>query len=238
MQNTKLIFITLIVSFVLYLGFEISAGKINFGSAFWSDTLSNRITTNKAINLRPGDSLYYNGNVVTSGSGTSIDTNKYLSIYRLDTANIGFLSQPNSWTTSNEFSSINISEGLANIGTTVLADATINDNMSVAGYTILGSSGPSIQQKLIRFYIDSLGHPEKRPHGLLDYKKIIGLQGILFHDTTGTTVRIFNWGYAASTPMATGSTLYADTTNITYYVPANSTALLGDTMRVLITYEQ
>lgn len=85
MKNYKLIIYSLIASAVLYLGFEITGVKINFGSAWWQDTLSNRITTNKAINLRPGDSLYYNGNVVTSGTESGGDV--YLSNNQVFTGN-------------------------------------------------------------------------------------------------------------------------------------------------------
>ena len=243
MKSNKTIWLSLIAAFILYVGFEITYGKVNFGSAFWSDTLSNRITTNKAINLRPGDSLYYNGNVVTSGSGTSIDTNKYLSIYRLDTSNIGFLNQGNSWTALNEFTSISISTNLENIGTTTLADATISGNADISGnnsttgFTQLGNTGPYIKQKLVRGYISAVGTFLNIPHGLTDYKMIRSLAFTLLRDTTGTTQRVYHLGYNAATPLTTGTVLIADTTDIKYYPPLTATALIGDSVRVLITYE-
>lgn len=43
--------------------------RIPFGSSYWKDSLVDAISTNKSIKLGTGDSLYYNGVVVTSGTG-------------------------------------------------------------------------------------------------------------------------------------------------------------------------
>lgn len=48
--------------------------RIPFGSSYWKDSLTNGISTNKdiyshSIRMNVGDSLYYNGVVVTSGTG-------------------------------------------------------------------------------------------------------------------------------------------------------------------------
>lgn len=43
--------------------------RIPFGEAYWKDSLTNGIVTNKSIRMQPGDSLYYNGVTVTSGTG-------------------------------------------------------------------------------------------------------------------------------------------------------------------------
>ncbi len=43
--------------------------RIPFGSSYWKDSLNDAISTNKSIKLGSGDSLYYNGVVVTSGTG-------------------------------------------------------------------------------------------------------------------------------------------------------------------------
>lgn len=43
--------------------------RLPFGSAYWKDSLVNGISTNKSIYLQSGDSIYYNGTVVTSGTG-------------------------------------------------------------------------------------------------------------------------------------------------------------------------
>lgn len=288
MKTYKTLILAILVSVVLYLGFEISQGKVSFGSAWWSDTLSNRITTNKAINLRPGDSLYYNGNVVTSGSGTSIDTNKYLSIYRLDTSNIGFLSQANTWTKTNQFPYVIVNDSLNTNGMRTLADIYLEDGISLVwnvstavsisgqinqliysanthtyktdygnnlasldsatgltltgdatinGYAQVGASAPKIAMKLVRGLIDTLGADTKMYHGLSDYRRIVAMNFILIRDTSGTTSKIFTLGYNGSTQLNIGNVLYSDTTHIRYYCPTNSTALNGDSIKVLITYE-
>lgn len=43
--------------------------KINFGESWFKDSLPNGIVPNKSIRMQPNDSLYYNGVVVTSGTG-------------------------------------------------------------------------------------------------------------------------------------------------------------------------
>jgi len=43
--------------------------KINFGGAWFKDSLPNGIVPNKSIRMQPGDTLYYNGVPVTSGTG-------------------------------------------------------------------------------------------------------------------------------------------------------------------------
>ena len=43
--------------------------RIPFGSSYWKDSLVDAISTNKSIKLGTGDSIYYNGVVVTSGTG-------------------------------------------------------------------------------------------------------------------------------------------------------------------------
>jgi hypothetical protein len=65
-----LILLMVILIFTFNVNELISLGqRIPFGSSYWKDSLSDAISTNKSIKLGTGDSLYYNGVVVTSGTG-------------------------------------------------------------------------------------------------------------------------------------------------------------------------
>lgn len=238
MKNTKLILTTIIISFLLYLGFEISAGKINFGTAWWSDTLSNRITTNKSINLRPGDSLYYNGNVVTSGTGTNIDTNKYLSIYRLDTSKLGFLNQGNQWTEMNEYENITVTNSLENIGQTVLMEVTIS-GIATFGDDIepqwVKNHSPHSElsytkEKVLKFKAPAANSSVTLAHGVTDWHSIVFYQVSIKDDTTNVLVHEGGW----YTPW--GFYTKVDTTNITVTIPSTSYSIANDSGYVYLIY--
>ncbi len=115
---------------------------------------------------------------------------------------------------------------------------TINADLEINGFSKIGQDATYVATKLVRGYISSAGAFVTMAHGLADYKKITGLQFTLLRDTTGTTDRILSLGYNASTPLSVGFVLSADTTNIRYYVSNTSTALIGDSVRVRITYEK
>lgn len=195
MKNNRIILLSIFTAFILYLGFEISAGKINFGSAWWSDTLSNRITTNKAINLRPGDSLYYNGNVVTSGSGTSIDTSKYYSVYRLDTANIfyrrdtikiGYLAKSQTWTGSNTFSGLTYTGTIETGNTTVTGDLSVMSNSTFNGYNDFGNTGNFEKMIIVKGKLGtSSAGSTNIAHGFSgnDYLRITNFDCVVRNDT-------------------------------------------------------
>lgn len=185
-------------------------------------------------------------------AGSAIDTNHYYSIYRLDTANIfyrrdttklGYLAKSQTWTGSNTFSGLTYTGTIETGNTTVTGDLTVStgssdlQDLSVT-YLKQGADATYVATKVVRGKITSVGGYLLMAHGLLDYKKIIGMQFTLLRDTTGTTDRVFHLGYNASTPMAVGNILTADTTNVRYYVSPTSTALIDDSVRVLITFQQ
>lgn len=175
MKNNKIILLSILTALILYLGFQISAGKVNFGSAWWSDTLSNRITTNKAINLRPGDSLYYNGNVVTSGSGTSIDTTK-----------ISYLAKDETHTGEKTFS------GIVNMGTVTTGNTTVTgtfdatDNTVFSGYNDFGNTGNFEKMIIVKGKLgtSSVGSTNIA-HGFTgnDYLRITNFDCVVRNDT-------------------------------------------------------
>lgn len=122
-------------------------------------------------------------------------------------------------------------------GQTTLSNTLINDDLEISGYTKIGQDATYVATKLVRGYISATGYLTM-PHGLLDYKQIRDLQFTLLRDTTGTTERVYGLGFNGSTQLAVGLILTADTTNIRYYVSPTSTALIGDSVRVLITYQK
>lgn len=140
-------------------------------------------------------------------------------------------------------SEINASNTISNSsGITILYDLTVNNNTDVqditTAYLKQGADATYVATKTVRGKITTAGAFLNMPHGLTDYKKIRSMQFTLLRDTTGSTNRVFCLGYNASTQLSTGTVLTADTTNIIYYVPANSTALIDDSVRVLLTYEK
>lgn len=190
-----------------------------------------------------------NGTPIAS---SAIDTNKYHSIYRLDTANLfyrrdttklGYLAKSQTWTGSNTFSGLTYTGTIETGNTTVTGDLTVSTGSSdlqdlAVTYLKQGADATYVATKLVRGKITAVGGYLTMAHGLVDYKKIIGMQFTLLRDTTGTTDRVFHLGYNAAVPMSTGTILTADTTNIRYYISPNSTALIDDSVRVLITYTQ
>lgn len=190
-----------------------------------------------------------NGTPIAS---TAIDTNKYYSIYRLDTANLfyrrdttklGYLAKSQTWTGSNTFSGLTYTGTIETGNTTVTGDLTVSTGSSdlqdlAVTYLKQGADATYVATKIVKGKITSVGGYLVMPHGLLDYKKIIGMQFTLLRDTTGTTDRVFHLGYNAAVPMSTGTILTADTTNIRYYISPNSTALIDDSVRVLLTFQQ
>ncbi len=95
--------------------------RIPFGEAYWKDSLTNGIVTNKSIRMQPGDSLYYNGVTVTSGTGGG-------GISGSD--NITF-SGVNTFTHKNTFSDTLKADGLS-----LIDNARITSNLNVTGDVI------------------------------------------------------------------------------------------------------
>jgi len=69
-MKNKFKYIVIPCIFVISVIFLAAYGtKITFGEAWFKDSLSNGIVPNKSIRMQPGDTLYYNGVPVTSGTG-------------------------------------------------------------------------------------------------------------------------------------------------------------------------
>lgn len=69
-MKNKFKYIVIPCIFVISVIFLAAYGtKINFGGAWFKDSLPNGIVPNKSIRMQPGDTLYYNGVPVTSGTG-------------------------------------------------------------------------------------------------------------------------------------------------------------------------
>lgn len=227
MKNNKIILLSILTALILYLGFEISAGKVHFGSAWWSDTLSTRITTNKAINLRPGDSLYYNGNVVTAGQS-------------IDTSNVGFLNQTNIWTEINEYENVSISTSLENIGTTTLVDATITGTLDASGDLVPGwtknqSSHTELsyfKEKALKFKAPAVSGFTTVAHGVSSWRNIVEYHCIVKDDTTSRSYMPGNW-YATA-----GGAVYCRVDGANMRVELGSTAygLANDSGYIYIKY--
>lgn len=95
--------------------------KINFGESWFKDSLPNGIVPNKSIRMQPNDSLYYNGVVVTSGTGGG-------GIAASDNTTF---SGNNTFTNGNTFS-----DSLRADGYTLISDANITTNLRVTGDVI------------------------------------------------------------------------------------------------------
>lgn len=140
-------------------------------------------------------------------------------------------------------SEINASNTISNSsGITMLYDLTVNNTTDVqelsSTYIKQGVDATYVATKTVKGKITATNAYVNMPHGLVNYKKIIGLQLTILRDTTGTTNKVLSMGYNMATPMNVGSNLSADTTNVIYYVLLTSTALIDDSVKVLITYEK
>ena len=93
--------------------------RIPFGSSYWKDSLADAISTNKSIKLGTGDSIYYNGVVVTSGSGGGGDV--------VASAN-NILTGNNTFSNGNTFS-----DSLRANGYSLIDDAKITSYLRVTG---------------------------------------------------------------------------------------------------------
>ena len=121
-MNNKLKYIVIPCILVISILFLAAYGtKITFGGAWFKDSLSNGIVPNKSIRMQPGDSLYYNGVTVTSGTGGG-------GISGSD--NITF-SGVNTFTHKNTFSDTLKADGLS-----LIDNARITSDLNVTGDVI------------------------------------------------------------------------------------------------------
>jgi len=205
---------------------------LNFskGDTTWIKTIDNNVLSfgannDTALNVNTDNSVRFYESIDVDNSVNTLDLNM--------TGQLTNMGGNTTLSTLETYGAVNLND-VVNIA----EKTTINADLEINGFSKIGQDATYVATKLVRGYISSAGAFVTMAHGLADYKKITGLQFTLLRDTTGTTDRILSLGYNASTPLSVGFVLSADTTNIRYYVSNTSTALIGDSVRVRITYEK
>jgi len=205
---------------------------LNFlkGDTTWIHTIDNNVLSfgannDTALNVNTDNSVRFYESIDVDNSVNTLDLNM--------TGQLTNMGGNTTLSTLETYGAVNLND-VVNIA----EKTTINADLEINGFSKIGQDATYVATKLVRGYISSAGAFVTMAHGLADYKKITGLQFTLLRDTTGTTDRILSLGYNASTPLSVGFVLSADTTNIRYYVSNTSTALIGDSVRVRITYEK
>ena len=232
MTNNKLyiffgIFITLFfLALAGFSGGDIGAGRLRIGTAYINDSTSGFITINKG--------LIANGDYRVTGNIELDATNKVLwqsSAYGdalYINGNGGEISY--SATTHKFF-------GLGGVGEMFSIDSATATNTNT-NFTKLGSGAPAIKQVLLTGIVPAVGGTLNMAHGIADYNKIIGINYVVRDDSLTRTLPA---GYNVTTGLSVGFNVYAGSTNVTYITPSGgggSVNLVGDTIKVVVTYTQ
>jgi len=240
MTNNKLyiffgIFITLFfLALAGFSGGDIGTGRLRIGTAYINDSTSGILTINKGLRIngdfttKSGDGIYANGDIfMTNG------------IYRFGdvTAEYGQTGISGSNTngeilyTGNQHNFWNNSAEMFSIDSATATNTNTN-------FTKLGSGAPAIKQVLLTGIVPAVGGTLNIAHGISDYNKIISINYAVRDDSLTRTLPA---GYNVTTGLGVGFNIYAGSTNVTYVTPSaggGSVNLVGDTIKVLITYIQ
>lgn len=231
-----IIFLFVVLTFTGFSVKEINdiAAQWRLGEAYLKDTLSGSFVTGR-LWLR--DSLTTN-NLNVRGNMTMADAS-YLQWDAADALYISgqinellFYANTHTFNTQygNRIAALDSATGLY-----VDNGNIVNDN-----FTQLGSSSPLIKAKLLRHTtkVTAVNNYYHVLHGISDIEKIISFNLYILRDTTAETMAILPVSYNFSTPLAVGSVYFVNDSAVTWLCPANSTALVGDSIRVMLFYIQ
>jgi hypothetical protein len=165
------------------------------------------------------DALYVTSNIVNNGL-TQTDT---LSV--IQGVNVG--------------GAMNVATTLTSNKVTVTDSSGFGNDVTISGFTQLGSSGPAVKQKLITGLSATGNATVTFAHGLSFYK-IIGSTIWLRNDTAGTNSYFTapKWIIAPQTSFSNEVLYYAglDGTNCWARFPVGAVSTRGDSLFFLITY--
>lgn len=239
-MKNKTFFLTILASVILILGFEISAGRIRFGAAYWNDSTTSIITGNKnaLINgqIIARDSIDAGAQLSTDAIffntlGGVINFGGYNSYIQEDVNKLYYATTTHKFTTPT--------------GTDLL---TIDSANGFSRYEPgLGWGGNLVKTKLVKFATTSGSLPAwiASAHGLTG-SKIINATCFIKADTTG-------WNISGSSsnndnyfpprcPLTAAGTydFMFDEANVLIYLASTATAIRNntDTAFVWITYIQ
>ena len=232
MTNNKLyiffgIFITLFfLALAGFSGGDIGAGRLRIGTAYINDSTSGLLTINKGI--------LANGEIRLSGNISLDATNKivwqpltYGDVFNI-TGNGGEITHS---------ASTHTFYGMNGAGLMFSIDSATATNTNT-NFTKLGSGAPAIKQVLLTGVVPAVGGTLNIAHGIADYNKIIGINYVVRDDSLTRTLPA---GYNVTTGLSVGFNVYAGSTNVTYITPSGgggSVNLVGDTIKVVVTYTQ
>lgn len=98
-----------------------------------------------------------------------------------------------------------------------------------------------VATKVLQSYISSTGAFVNIAHGLggSKWKDITNISAVVIHDSTGLgNYTVLGLGYNGNVANTVGSVLLADSLDAKYFVPASSTGLKGDTVKITIQYHK
>lgn len=219
-KNTKTILLSLLACLLLVAGFELGEGRIRFGGAIFSDSISSIVTLNKGFlangKLKTSDYADFNNGIRFA------DTNIYIDDDGLDmrfsvATNGSYIFGTKSLTTLASVDSTNgvltYLPGYSNNGRGLLKRAIYSKSFS--GFTP--------------------GNNMEIAHGISPITKIVSWSVKMYDDSTSTW---YPTAYVGTTSLTTGTATTVGTTNLTHYVPAASGNWknAGDTIRWEVLY--
>lgn len=230
MKNKTFLF-TILASLILILGFEISAGRIRFGAAYFNDSTSSIMTGNK--------NTLINGEITARDS---IDAGSHL---RADDIFLDLVTPSIQW----NLYGMNITGGLDQLeynatahyfstetGTTLLGVDSANGVLTyLPGYS---GNGRGLLKRAI--YSKSYngftpGNNIEIAHGIAPLTKIVSWSVKMYDDSTSTW---YPTAYVGTTSLTTGTASTIGGTYLTHFVPAASGNWKnsGDTIRWEVLY--
>lgn len=224
-QNTKTILLTIFACLLLITGFEIGAGRIRFGNAYFNDSTALYITSNKG--------LIVNGPLKTSDSLILSD---YQAIHWDALVDAFILAYSGTMElTASEFKFQTSSQN-----TVLTADSTNGVAFKPDGINSIGwGSEPKLRTKFIRGVAPTGNSTVTFAHGLTD-NRIISADIWLRHDTTYTTAyhTARNWYVQPGASYDPTILYYAGFDSLYCWArfPAAATATRGDSLYFVLTY--
>lgn len=132
------------------------------------------------------------------------------------------------------------SSTLAGLGNTNTWTGATNTFIDIVG-NYIKTDNTYVAMKVVQAYISSTGAFVNIIHGLggSKWKNITNISAVVIHDSTGLgNYTVLGLGYNGNVANSVGSVLLADSLYIKYFVPANSTGLIGDTVKATIQYHK
>jgi hypothetical protein len=231
MKNTKLFIYTLLACLILWVGFDISAARLKFGSATLNDSNSLYITSNKGF--------------AVNGALRVSDTLRLSNMLRTPEINLTGSSPQILWTTYG----MNIDGGIdvlaynsnahsfnTEYGTVAMYADTVSGLQSyLPGYSNNGRG--LVKTKVLQSTLGGTtpGNYLTIAHGITNYRNIISYDMMVYEDSIGTWLQV---GYNRSPGLTLGSVIEINATNCSWYINATAGNLknAGDTVRWSIRY--